>query len=62
MCCFFVVKIVVAKSIESFDDVDAEQILSIWYQFDVVFAVSKLQLNMLNSIYDIFCMFFRACA
>lgn len=38
ICCFFVAKIVVAKSTVNFDDKDAELILTVWYQFDVAFA------------------------
>ncbi|KAM8709141.1 hypothetical protein ACLKA7_016020 [Drosophila subpalustris] len=38
MICFFVVKIIVAKAIVNFDDKEMEQIVTIWYQFDVVFT------------------------
>ncbi|XP_034482243.1 uncharacterized protein LOC117787747 [Drosophila innubila] len=38
LICFFVVKIIVAKAIVNFDEKDIEQIVTVWYQFDVVFA------------------------
>jgi len=42
-----VVKIIVAKAVFNFDEKDIEQIVTVWYQFDVVFAVSKLYLIVL---------------